>query len=138
MSERRLRIATAVLAVLGAAVTAYLVAARASGATIACATGGCETVQSSRYAEIFGIPVAALALAGFVVLLAAAGLRGDRVRAAQATIALAALVFSAYLLFVQLHLIGAVCQWCLVADVLTTGLAATSVLRLRCGVRSSR
>lgn len=131
MTERRLRVASGVLALLGAAVTAYLVHAHATGATLACATGGCETVQESRYAEIFGVPVAAVGLAGYLVLLAAAAAAGDLARGVQATVALAALIFSTYLLFVQLHVIGAVCQWCLVSDVLTTALAAAALLRLR-------
>jgi uncharacterized membrane protein len=131
MTERRLRIATAALALLGAAVTAYLLQVRTSGASLACATSGCETVQASRYSEIFGVPVAAIGLGGYLVLLAAAGVTGRAARLAQATLALAALIFSTYLLFVQLHLIGAVCEWCLAGDVLTTALAAGALLRLR-------
>jgi hypothetical protein len=46
MSERTLR---AVLA--GAAVAAQLVYARYTGTRLACTTGGCETVQHSKYAR---------------------------------------------------------------------------------------
>jgi uncharacterized membrane protein len=49
----------------------------------------------------------------------------------QATLSLAALIFTTYLLLVQLHAIGAVCDWCLVIDVLTAALAATALLRIR-------
>ena len=58
MTETRLRAAIAGLALVGLAIAAYLTYTRYSGAQIACATGGCEPVQQSRYAEIAGIPVA--------------------------------------------------------------------------------
>jgi uncharacterized membrane protein len=40
-------------------------------------------------------------------------------------------VFSTYLLYVQIELIGAVCQWCLASDGIATGLAILALLRLR-------
>ncbi len=77
MSERSLRLASAVIAALGAAITVYLLYVRQSGGALACSTGGCETVQSSSYAEVLGVPVAALGLVGFLGLLL-----GGRSRAA--------------------------------------------------------
>ena len=130
MSERSVRIASAVLAALGAAISAYLLIVRETGAALVCSTGGCETVQSSSYAELLGLPVAALGLAGFVVLLAAALARGDWARLVNATVALAAFLFAAYLLTVQLVVIDAICQWCVATDVLTTALAALALVRL--------
>jgi uncharacterized membrane protein len=137
VSERAVRVTSAVLALLGTAVAGYLLYVRQTGAVLACVTGGCETVQTSRYAEIFGVPVAALGVVGYLTVLGAAIARGELARLTQATVALSALVFSAYLLFVQLHLIGAICQWCLVSDVLTTAIAAEALLRLRAGAFSS-
>ena len=54
MSERTLRVAGAVLATIGAAITAYLLYARWTGGSLVCSTGGCETVQASRYSEVLG------------------------------------------------------------------------------------
>ena len=42
-----------------------------------------------------------------------------------------ALGFSAYLLLVQVVVIGDVCDWCLAGDVMTTGLAGVVLVRLR-------
>jgi uncharacterized membrane protein len=131
MSERALRAAAALVAGAGAAVTSYLLYARLTDATLACSTGGCETVQSSAYAEILGLPVAALGLAGFLGMALAALAGGEWARLTQATLALAALVFSGYLLVVQLAVIGAVCQWCLASDALVSGVAALALLRIR-------
>lgn len=52
------------LSLVGAGIASYLVYVRYSHVTIACTTGGCEKVQSSRYAEVAGIPVAVLGLLG--------------------------------------------------------------------------
>ena len=131
MSERSNRIASAALALVGVGITAYLLSVRASGATLSCTTGGCETVQNSPYSEIFGLPVAALGLIGYVVLLGAALARGDLARLIGAVVALAAFAFSAYLVAVQLVVIGALCDWCLASDAVTTALAALALLRLR-------
>jgi uncharacterized membrane protein len=69
MSERRLRVVVGVLAAAGVAVAAYLTYARYTDTAIACATGGCETVQSSRYAEVAGVPVALLGLGAYIAIL---------------------------------------------------------------------
>ncbi len=130
------RAASAALAVLGAAISAYLLYVRQTGGTIACSTGGCETVQSSTYAELFGVPVAALGVAGFLGLLAAATLRGELARLAQATFALTAVLFGAYLLYVQLAVIDAICQWCVGTDAVVTAIAGLALLRLRLGARA--
>ena len=98
---------------------AYLLYVRQTGGALVCSTGGCETVQSSSYAEVLGVPVAALGLVGFLGLLVAALARGDWARLSQATLALTAFLFSAYLLYIQLAVIDAICQWCLATDVLT-------------------
>lgn len=131
MSERALRLWSAALAALGAAISAYLLYVRETDGSLVCSTGGCETVQSSSYAEVLGIPVAALGLAGFLGLLAAALARGEWARLTQATLGLCAFLFAAYLLAIQLFVLDALCQWCLATDVLTTAIATLALVRLR-------
>ena len=116
-----------------ATVAGYLVWVRETGATLVCATGGCGTVQSSEYAEVAGVPVALLGLVGYVVLFAAAFFPGETARLAQATVALGAVLFSTYLLYVQVALIGEICDWCLVSDAIVTSIALLALLRLRVG-----
>ena len=90
-------------------------------------------MQSSSYAEVLGVPVAALGLVGFLGLLLAAVAHGEWARLIQVTLALTAFVFGAYLLYVQLVVIDAICEWCLATDVLTTVIVALALLRLRLG-----
>lgn len=130
MSERRLGVASAALAAVGAAISAYVLYARETGGTLVCSTGGCETVQSSPYAEVLGIPVAAVGLAGFLVLLVVGLSRGEWARLLHGTLALAAFFFGVYLLYVQVAVIEALCQWCLATDALLTTIAALALLRL--------
>jgi uncharacterized membrane protein len=133
VSEGATRFASAVLAVAGAAIAAYLLYVRKTEGALICATGGCDAVQSSRDAELFGVPVAGLGLAGFLGLVMTAVAKGERARLAQATLALSAFLFSCYLLYVQLAVIGAICQWCVVTDALTSAIATTALLRLWIG-----
>lgn len=137
MSEHRLRLGIGSLALLGASLTGYLLYVRHTGVALACTTGGCETVQSSRYAEMFGVPVAALGLVAYLTLFATSCMRGEVVRLGQAAVALTAFAFSSYLVYVQLHVIGAVCEWCLVSDVLMTGVTGLVLLRLRTDVHAA-
>jgi uncharacterized membrane protein len=116
MSLRAVRFAAAAAALAGTGVSAYVLSVRWGGGELVCRTGGCESVQSSDYAEVLGAPVAALGLGayaavGFLVLLAS-----PVALAAAASLALAACAFSAYLLVVQLTVIGEVCNWCLIND----------------------
>jgi len=131
MSERMLRGGMASVAAFGIGLAAYLLYTRETGGHLVCTTGGCATVQSSRYAEIFGVPVAALGLVAYAWLLVTSWSRSELARAGQAVVALAACAFSTYLVFVQLHLIGAVCELCLVSDALIAVAAVLALLRLR-------
>jgi uncharacterized membrane protein len=134
MSDRLLRVSLGFLALAGAAVSAYLVWARGTGAELACSTGGCETVQSSTYAELLGVPLAALGLAAYLLVGATAYGTRPVARAVGASVALAALLFAAYLLVIQLVVLDAVCDWCLASDAITGLLAPVALLRLRAGL----
>jgi uncharacterized membrane protein len=130
VTERTVRAAIAVLALAGAGVAAYLTATKLSGAAPVCATGGCETVQSSRYSELAGVPVALLGLLGYLLLLGTAAVRDDLAAALGAAIALGGAVYAGYLLYVQASVIDAYCQWCLTSDVLLALLVPLTLLRL--------
>ncbi len=130
MTEARLRAAIAVLALAGAAIAAYLTYTRYSGASIVCATGGCETVQQSSYAKVAGVPVAVLGVVAYLALLASALGRGPAAASAGAVLGLAGVAFSLYLLAVQLFVIDAICQWCVASDAVMVLIAVAAAARL--------
>jgi uncharacterized membrane protein len=131
MTDRILRAALVALCLAGVSVAGYLLSARWGKTELICSTGGCETVQSSPYAELFGIPVAAAGLVGYLLIGASALVSSALARAVGAALALGALAFSAYLLVIQLAVIGAVCDWCLASDAVATVVAGLALLRLR-------
>jgi uncharacterized membrane protein len=131
MTDRRLRAVVAVLALAGIAVTSYLVYARYSGTRLACTTGGCETVQHSKYAKAAGIPVAVLGLAAYVAVLVTALSARVEAAAIGAAIVLAGLAFGVYLIVIQVAVIDAICQWCLASDAILAVLAVACAERLR-------
>lgn len=100
-----------------------------------CAGGshGCETVQSSRYAAVSGVPVAVLGLVGYAGLLScAAVLRGESGVYLGFMITLVGTLFSLYLTYLEVFVIHALCQWCLAsAVVMVAALLCTSFGALR-------
>ncbi len=133
MTDRKLRAAIALLAIVGIGIAGYLTYAHYADSGVFCIAGGggCEQVQRSRYAELAGVPVALLGLGAYVALLVTALLPGRAAAAAGTVVALVGAIFSAWLLYAQLALIDAVCQWCLANDVVITLAAVASVIRLR-------
>lgn len=131
MSEGRLRGAIGSLALVGVALASYLLYVRWAGATLVCSTSGCEIVQASSYSKVLGMPVALLGLGAYVTIFATALSRHELARVAAVSVALAGVGFAAYLLYVQLAVINAVCEWCLASDALMTVLAVLTLLRLR-------
>lgn len=135
MNERALRAAALALALAGAVITVYMISVRYGDARLLCTTGGCATVQSSSYAEVLGVPVAVLGLITYVLIGATVLAHGPVARAAGASLALAGVVFSAYLLVIQVAVIDAVCDWCLASDGIMTALALVMLMLLRGSVR---
>jgi uncharacterized membrane protein len=131
MSERALRICAACLAVAGIGVATYITIADAGGGAPACLAGGhgCATVANSRYSHIAGINVAVFGIAGYVVLLACALARGDAARFGGFAAALVGFGFSAYLTYLELFEIDAICQWCVASAVLMTLLLVVNSTR---------
>ncbi len=125
------------LAVLlaGALIAAYLSVTRLLGEPAVCGPShGCETVAQSVHALVLGfIPVAYLGFAASVVLVALATVWwrwADR-RALLAAYGLLLLgtLFAAYLTYLELFVIEAICPWCvsyaasIVAGLVVAGLA---------------
>jgi uncharacterized membrane protein len=132
MSDRRLRLAARAIVVAGVAVAAYLTYVHYAGLQPFCAggSGGCERVQSSSYAKLAGIPVAVLGLAGYVAIAVALSAAGERAQLAAAALAVTGFGVSAYLTYLELFVIHAICQWCVASAVLLTMLAVLTVWRL--------
>jgi uncharacterized membrane protein len=129
VSLRRL---TALLALAGIAIAGYLTYVHYAELEPLCVGGGggCERVQASPYAELAGVPVALLGLIGYATVLASLALPEALGRPVAAFVSLVGFGFSAWLTYVELVRIDAVCQWCVASAVVMTALAAVSLARL--------
>ena len=135
----RYRQTIAVLALVGFFVALYLwLHALGIGGPLKCGTGGCDTVQTSRWAVFLGMPVALYGVVGYVLILltAIAGLRPVALAQRQWSVLLAALatigfLFTAYLTYLELFVIHAICRWCVASAVTITAIWIVSLLALR-------
>jgi uncharacterized membrane protein len=131
-SVRGLRIATGVLALIGVGIAGYLTWVHYAGLEPVCVGGGggCERVQSSPWSELAGVPVSLLGLIGYLAILVSLVLPEDLGRSAAALLALVGAGFSAWLTYVEIVKIDAICQWCVASAVVMGLLAVVSVTRL--------
>jgi uncharacterized membrane protein len=122
---------TAALALAGLGIAGYLTWLHYAGLDPVCVGGGggCERVQSSPWAELAGVPVAVLGLAAYAAILASLALPEELGRSLAAFVSLVGFGFSAWLTYVELVEIDAICQWCVASAVVMTALAPVSVAR---------
>jgi uncharacterized membrane protein len=101
----------------------------------------CETVQSSSWAKVAGIPVALLGLIGYVGLYVSyyvtAKIDGEVGRAMGFCIALIGFGFSMYLTYRELFTIHAICEWCVGSAVCMTILVVLTAIRFLRGDTSA-
>lgn len=115
-----------VLCILGALVSGYLLVADfVLGGAEFCLTGeGCDVVRESRYSRIGGIPVPLLGVIGYAAMATAAvSPLGRRARwNLLFWFSAAAVGFSAYLTYLELFIIGALCSWCVASAAIAVAL----------------
>jgi uncharacterized membrane protein len=118
--------AIAGLALLGLAISIYLTYVHYAGIEPVCSSiSNCERVQTSDYAELVGIPVAVLGIAGYAAILLSLRMRVD----VTALLSYLALAFSAYLTWAEVFKIDAICQWCVGSAIITLAIAVLATLR---------
>jgi len=133
------RMGAALMSLLGLLVSAYLYLYKIGRiGTLACGTGGCETVQTSSWSRFLGVEVALIGLIGYAVLLVVAlvALRPDQVERRPPALVLTALaaggvLFTAYLTYLELFVIHAICRWCVGSAVIIVTVLALGLLELR-------
>lgn len=131
MSARALRIALIVLTLLGLVVASYVTYVHYAGIKPACTAGeSCTKVQTSRYAEIAGVPVALIGLIGYVaILLTLLAPDGENTRFVLAGLTVGGFAFSAYLTYREIFSIHAICEECASSAVIMTIMMCLAVWR---------
>jgi uncharacterized membrane protein len=122
----KLPVAASIIALIGLADAAYLTVSHYTKEPVPCSiVEGCETVLTSSYAELAGVPIAAFGAAAYfaafsLAILAAFGNRATWMLFGIQSFLMATV--SVYLVYVQAFVIGAFCQFCLISAATSVGL----------------
>lgn len=140
MTDVRRGQATVALALIGIFLSLYLVLYRLGVyGELMCGSGSCEVVQASSFSVFLGLPVAGWGLAWYVAVFVtslvgsrsqdATGLDAAGPGAAEpdakwpglmlAVLATGGLAFSAYLTWIEVGVLHAICRWCIGSALLT-------------------
>jgi uncharacterized membrane protein len=133
------RMTAAALSLVGLFVSAYLWLYKTGRlGTIACGTGGCETVQLSEWSRFMGVDVALIGMVGYVglLVLSLAALQPPLAAARWPGTLLAVLsgigvAFAVYLTYLELFVIHAICRWCVGSAVIITAVFIVALLDRR-------
>ncbi len=127
-----------IFVVAGIGIAGYLTYVKLFAIEPYCAgVGNCEAVQTSPYADLLGVPVAIWGLLTYLVLLALVLVkrtdwRGLGHPAGMATflVTMVGVIFSAYLTYLELAVIHAICPWCVASAVVMTVLFVLSIVEM--------
>ena len=127
------------LALIGVFVSTYLTLYKFGYiGELKCAVGSCETVNTSRWATLFGLPVAAWGLGFYVsaLLVAMLSIQEKYVDSRSLSVALVALtgwgaLFSGWLTYLELLVINAICIWCVTSACIVLVMFLVSWVDLR-------
>ena len=133
------RQAIALLALAGLFISIYLYLYKIGKiGTIACGTGGCETVQLSPQSRFLGVEVALIGVIGYGALLGLAllGLSSRHTGASWPLkwlmlLAAGAVLFTLYLKYLEFFVIHAICRWCVGSAVIIVTMLGLAVVEWR-------
>lgn len=120
----KLPVVAAILALVGLADSVYLTVHHYTAEPVPCSIiEGCETVLTSAYAEVAGIPIAAFGALAYFAAFSLAVLAIYANRSMWTLFGIQAAIMAAvsvWLIYLQAFVLGAFCQFCLIS-------AATSI-----------
>jgi uncharacterized membrane protein len=128
-----------VLSLVGILIALYLTLYKVGiVGSLTCSIGSCETVNTSRWAMFLGLPVAAWGLLAYVALFAVAfagtlpPFVGSRLLSwVLVGIAAWSVAFSAWLTYIELFVIHAICIWCVASAMILVAILGLSLFDLR-------
>lgn len=134
----KFNIVTIISASIGLVDSIYLTWVKLSNNTATClpGIGDCETVNTSRFSAINGVPIALLGSLAFLVMLTVELLGGYNsvIRSNRAYIlfgiSLIGTLYSAYLTYVEIAILQAICPFCVISAICITVILADTVVRL--------
>ncbi len=136
-----IKIAIPVLALLGTAISGYLTYIHYQALNSICLFGAkCDTVLTSQYSTMWGVPLSLFGLVMYIVLLAlslfslrAKGDWEDRLALGTYAVALSGILFTVYLYYLEIFVLHAFCSWCMVSSIVLASIFVLSVINLFSG-----
>ncbi|HZK77558.1 MAG TPA: vitamin K epoxide reductase family protein [Gemmatimonadaceae bacterium] len=133
------RMIVAALALAGVFIALYLLLYKLGMiGHLSCSVGSCETVNTSKWARFMGIPVAGWGLAFyaalFVLAMVSTGERyADSLGMSKLLVGAAGtgVLFSAWLTYLELFVIHAICEWCVISAIIVTVIFLASLADFR-------
>ena len=138
-----LRKALIALSLIGLADAIYLTYIKLAADGICVAGEGCEIVNTSVYSQIYGIPVAVLGglayVAMLVVLLLEPGNEFFEFNGPLIVLGISifGVLYSAYLTYLELYVIRAICEFCVLSAVVLTFMLILSAARMQRTLKSA-
>lgn len=136
--DNKFRIASLILAVLGLLDSIYLTWVKFSGKYALCGPiGNCESVNTSQYSEVFGIPIALLGAGAYLVVIISLSLESRGSFWAEYSplivfgISLIGVLYSIYLTYIEVAVLKAICPYCVISAIILVLLLVLSSIRLR-------
>ena len=135
--KNRLTQITVALTILGLLVSIYMTIYKLTSNDAMCVgSGDCHTVNASRYADVNGIPVAAIGVVGYTTLLGILWLErkpgfiknnGSMIFFG---VSLIGFFFTLWLIYVEVALLKAYCPFCITSQISMTLIFILSVIRV--------
>lgn len=135
--QKNIRIGTILLTIIGVLDSVYLTWSKITHRAVFCGgSSQCETVNSSIYSEIGGIPIALLGLGAYLLILGLLYLEsrgGPWVGISPLAIfglSLVGVLYSIFLTYIELAVLKAICFYCVVSAIAILGIFLLSLLRV--------
>jgi len=127
-----------ITALVGLVDSAYLIWIKIANDKAYClpGLGDCWTVNTSRYSQVFGIPISVFGVIGYLIILLVFLYKNRNVFLQNNHVTLlfgmtlAGFLYSVYLTYLELFIINAICPFCVLSATAMTVLFVLSVIRL--------
>lgn len=139
--DRKLRVASYGLAILGFLDALYLLIIKLTNNKGLCleGIGDCWTVNLSKYSEIAGVPISILGMGAYlaVIVLLFLETKGSFWKNNSPILIfglmLAGTLYSAYLTYIEIYVLKAICPFCVISALTTLSLLGVAIARLVSG-----
>jgi len=127
-----------ILTIIGLGVSIYMTIYKLTDNNAMClGSGDCSAVNASRYSEVNGIPVAVVGVIGYAAILTllylerqGLGFINENGTLLVFGLALTGFLFTAWLIYVEIALIKALCPFCITSQIAMTLIFILSTIRL--------